>query len=134
MITSSKVLIGVIWMYILLVLMLNWYEGAAMQRGVDITDLTSYSATTSTLDSGGNVVTTIWQSILDSPVGGVIDWVNKYLLFDYAFFRDLNATPDASGQYPFNDFVIFRWMLVAIGIALIVQFAMSSKSALPFLK
>jgi len=134
MITSSKVLIGIIWMYVLFTLLLNFYEGATMTRGTDITDLTTYSTTTTSLDTSGNVMATMWQSILDSPVGGAINWINKYLLFDYSFFRDLNAAPDSSGTYPFNDFVIFRWLLIAIGIALIVQFALSSKNALPFFK
>jgi hypothetical protein len=134
MITSSKVLIGIFWLYVLLALMLNFYEGAAMQRDTDITDMAGYSSTTSTLDTGGNIATTIWQSVLDSPVGTVISWVNKYFLFDYLFFRDLNAVPDSDGQYPYNDFVLLRWLLVAIGIVLIIQIAISSKSALPFMK
>jgi hypothetical protein len=107
---------------------LNIYEANAMTEGTDVTDLAVYNATTTSVDTGGNVLVSLWNGIVDNPIiSGGIDWVNKYMLFDYAFFRDLNSSPDSRGEYPFNDFVILRWLLVAIGITFIFQIVLSLK-------
>ena len=128
MITSSKVLIGIIWLYILFTLVLNIYEANAMTANTDVTELAVYDTTSTSLDTGGNLLIGVWNGIVDNPIiSGGIDWINKYLLFDYAFFRDLNSSPDSRGEYPYNDFVILRWLLVGIGIAFIFQIVLSLK-------
>ena len=137
MITSSKVLIGMITFFLLATLMLNWYEGNAMTDNTNILSDSEYETTTTNPDTSGDVIMTMVQGVLDFG-SGIIEFVNKYFLFDYICFRDLNATPYTNAQgdteYPYNDFVILRWMLVAIGIVILIQLALSAKSLLPWFK
>lgn len=137
MITSSKVLMGLIILFILSTVLLNMYQSIAMTTNTSVFEMITANTeniTGTNPDTTGKINVAIMSSVL-STTKSIGDWINKYFLFDYAFFRDLHSTPNpVTGEYPFNDWVILRWMLVAIGAVVLLQLVISLVSLLPWFR
>jgi hypothetical protein len=99
--------------YVLAIVVCNVIEGAQMTTGVstDLTYMTQYSQTKST-DTAGNIADfwTVGTSALST--------FGKIITFDYTIFKDYDP---GTGTSTANDFAIFRYMLIAIGIVLVFE-------------
>jgi hypothetical protein len=108
---STKLFIGIIMFYIIAQVLCNIVDGNAMVTAANVADtgdLANSSVTTST-DSSGTPATYV------SMAGSFFTTVGKVIFFDYTIFRNLDGTA--------NDFVILRYLLIAIGIVIIVETA-----------
>ena len=110
---SSRLWIGMITFYILAIVVCNVVEGAQMTQGIssDLSYMTQYSQTKST-DTAGNVAD-FWT------VGAnTLNTFGKIVTFDYTMFKDYDP---GTGTSAANDFAIFRYLLIAIGIVMVVE-------------
>ena len=110
---SSRLWIGMITFYVLAIVVCNVIEGAQMTQGIssDLSYMTQYSQTKST-DTAGNVAD-FWT------VGAnTLDTFGKIVTFDYTMFKDYDP---GTGTSTANDFAIFRYLLIAIGIVMVVE-------------
>jgi hypothetical protein len=110
---SSRLWIGMITFYVLAILVCNVIEGAQMTQGIssDLSYMTQYSQTKST-DTAGNVAD-FWT------VGAnTLSTFGKIVTFDYTMFKDYDP---GTGTSTANDFAIFRYLLIAIGIVMVVE-------------
>lgn len=114
--TSSKFLIGVIWIFLFAQLICNFYEGQTMYNNVTMEAFTQYDTTTQT-DTLGTAIRA--PSIVDE----VITALGRIFLFDYSIFKNIDVDPDANGDYPDNGFVFIRYLLIAIGAVMWLQLA-----------
>ncbi len=99
--------------YVLAIVVCNVIEGAQMTQGVntDMTAMVQHSQTKST-DTAGNVAD-FWT------VGAnMLSTFGKVVTFDYTMFYDYDA---GTGTSTANDFSIFRYLLIAIGIVMVVE-------------
>jgi len=102
-----------IFFYVLAIVVCNVIEGAQMTQGIssDLSYMTQYSQTKST-DTAGNVAD-FWT------VGAnTLSTFGKIVTFDYTMFKDYDP---ATGTSTANDFSIFRYLLIAIGIVMVVE-------------
>jgi hypothetical protein len=57
-----------------------------------------------------------------SDVGNGWAWLSKITTFDYSMFKDANQPIDpVTGQYPDNDWVILRYVLMILGFVCVVD-------------
>ena len=102
--------------YVLAIVVCNVIEGAQMATGIstDITPMSQYSQTKST-DTAGNVADfwTVGASTLGT--------IGKIVTFDYTIFKDIHDIDPATGLPRANDFAIFRYLLIGIGIVMIIE-------------
>jgi hypothetical protein len=106
--------------YILAIIGCNVIEGQAMVHSID-TDMTAgtqYNTVQSTDALGG--VTTFWT--MGASTLGVI---GKVVTFDYTIFKDVDRVTGATVA---NDFAIFRYLLIAIGIVLVIEIIIMLRS------
>ena len=84
-----------------------------MVQGVntDMTYMSQYSQTKST-DTAGNTAD-FWN--IGANTLGVI---GKVVTFDYSLFYDVDTV---TGVKTANDFTIFRYILIAIGIVMVIE-------------
>lgn len=89
----------------------NFVDGNDMVTSANVADLGSMasSTTTTSVDTTGTPATYVAMGT------GFFEKVNKLAFFDYTIFRNLDGTA--------NDFVIFRYFLIAIGLITIVMAA-----------
>ena len=109
---STKLWIGLITFYILAQLICNFVENEAMitQANTDnITSFISYSQTTSVDSATGNTVT--WFDKM-------WDFISEVVFFDYTIFKNVDPV---TGVATDNNWVIFRYLLIAIGIVVIIE-------------
>jgi len=110
---SSRLWIGMLMFYVFAIVICNVIEGAQMTQGVstDMTSMTQYSQTKST-DTAGNVAD-FW-----TMGANTLSTFGKIVTFDYTMFKDYDP---ATGTTTANDFAIFRYLLIAIGVVMIVE-------------
>lgn len=97
--------------YVLAQVICNFIDGTAMYTSANVADLsnaTESSITTST-DSSGTPAQFI------SMGTGFFSTIGKIVFFDYTIFRNTDGTA--------NDWVILRYLLICIGIAIMVEMA-----------
>lgn len=113
---SSRLWIGMLMFYVLAIVICNVIEGAQMTTGVntDMTSMVQHSQTKST-DTAGNVADfwTVGASTLST--------IGKVITFDYTMFKDVNNLDPVTGLPMANDFAIFRYLLIAIGVVMVVE-------------
>lgn len=98
-------------LFILAQFVCNFVEDESMYTSAmaeDIQGMTAYDETTSVTDIGNTV----------SWFDKAWDFVSKLVFFDYTIFKHYDPE---TGVITANNFVIFRWMLMAIGIVLIIE-------------
>ena len=110
---SSRLWIGMLMFYVLAIVICNVIEGAQMTQGIstDMTSMTQYSQTKST-DTAGNVAD-FWTMGTNT-----LSVIGKIVTFDYTMFKNYDP---ATGTTTANDFVIFRYLLIAIGAVMVVE-------------
>ena len=111
---SSRLWIGMLMFYVFAIVICNVIEGAQMTQGVstDMTSMTQYSQTKST-DTAGNVAD-FWTMGTNT-----LSTIGKVVTFDYTMFKNYDP---ATGTTTANDFAIFRYLLIAIGAVMIIEF------------
>jgi hypothetical protein len=113
---SSRLWIGMLMFYILAIVICNVIEGAQMTTGIstDLDYMTAHDTTKST-DTAGNLANFI---TLGPDALGTF---GKVIFFDYSMFKDMNNLDPVTGKPMANDFAIFRYLLIAIGVIMIVE-------------
>jgi len=116
---SSRLWIGMLMFYVLAIVICNVIEGAQMTTTIssDLDYMTAHDTTTST-DSNSNKANFV---TLGPDVLGTF---GKIIFFDYTMFKDVNNLDPVTGKPMANDFVIFRYLLIAIGVIMIVELAL----------
>jgi hypothetical protein len=84
----------------------------------DLQDMTQYEVQSSP-DALGVISETIRTGI-NGVISGVL-WVKKIASFDYTMFKDVNHLDPVTGEPMDNDWVIMRYLLMLMGLALIVD-------------
>jgi hypothetical protein len=102
--------------YILAIVICNVIEGAQMTATIstELDTVTAHDNTKST-DSVGNVADFI------SLGPSALATVGKIIFFDYTMFKDINNIDPVTGKPMANDFAIFRYLLIAIGVVMIIE-------------
>ena len=113
---SSRLWIGMLMFYVFAIVICNVIEGAQMTQGVstEMTSMTQYSQTKST-DTAGNVAD-FW-----TMGANTLATFGKIVTFDYTMFKNIHDIDPATGRPRANDFAIFRYLLIAIGVVMIVE-------------
>ena len=106
---STKLWIGIIMFYIIAQVLCNIVDGLAMMTSTDDLAGLSSSSITQSQDTTGTPATYV------SMAGGFFSSLGKIIFFDYTIFRNLDGTP--------NDFVLIRYLLMAIGIVILIESA-----------
>ena len=119
---SSRLWIGMLMFYILAIVICNVVEGASMTSTIstDLDYMTAHDKTTST-DSNSNKANFVTMG------PNVLITFGKIIFFDYTMFKDVNNLDPVTGEPMANDFAIFRYLLIAIGIIMIVELAIVLK-------
>jgi hypothetical protein len=117
---ATRLLIGMITFYILATLICNVGEGQAMAHSID-TDMEGGLGhnTVQSTDALG-ATTTFWTATTNTLA---LIW--KVVWFDYSVFKDVDP---ATGDPVANDWAIVRYMLIAIGIAIVIDFIVVLRS------
>ena len=117
---ATRLLIGMITFYILATLICNVGEGQAMAHSIN-TDMEAGLGhnTVQSTDALG-ATTTFWT--MGANTLGLI-W--KVVAFDYSLFKDVDPV---TGTATANDWAILRYMLIAIGIAIVIDFIVVLRS------
>jgi hypothetical protein len=118
---SSRLWIGMIFFYVLAIVVCNVIEGAQMTTGIstDMTSMTQYSQTKST-DTVGNIAD-FWT------VGAnTLATIGKVVTFDYTMFKDYDP---GTGTSTANDFAIFRYLLIGIGFVMILEIILAIRGS-----
>jgi hypothetical protein len=118
---SSRLWIGMITFYVLAIVVCNVIEGAQMTQGIntDMTSMTQYSQTKST-DTVGNI-SDFW-----TPGVNALATIGKVITFDYTIFKDYDP---GTGTSTANDFVIFRYLLIAIGFVMVLEIILAIRGS-----
>jgi hypothetical protein len=113
---SSRLWIGMITFYVLAIVVCNVIEGAQMTSTIstDLGYMTEHKQTSS-IDTAGNAAD-FWTVSVN-----MLNTFRKVIFFDYTMFKDVNNLNPATGEPMANDFAIFRYMLIAIGIVMVVE-------------
>ena len=119
---SSRLWIGMLMFYVLAIVICNVIEGAQMTSGIsaDMTPMTQYSQTKST-DTAGNAAD-FW-----TPGVSTLSTIGKIITFDYTMFKDYDP---ATGTTTANDFVIFRYLLIAIGVVMVFELILTLRQVI----
>lgn len=106
---STKLWIGTIMFYVIAQVLCGIVDGSAMiTDSSDLSGLAS-SSITSSQDTTGTPATYVTMT------GSFFSSLGKIVFFDYTIFRN----PDGTA----NDFVIIRYLLIAIGIVILIESA-----------
>lgn len=108
---STKILIGLLMFYVLAQVICNFIDGSAMYSSTNVADLNSAteSSVTTSSDSSGTPAQYISMGM------GFFTTIGKIAFFDYTIFRNTDGTA--------NDWVILRYLLICMGIAILVEMA-----------
>lgn len=111
---STRLFIGMITFYILAQVMCNVMDGNPMVQGVstDMTAGTQYSQVTSE-DSNQNTAN-FW-----TMGASTLSTIGKIVVFDYSMFYEVDPV---TGVKTANDWSLIRYLLIAIGIVMIIEF------------
>ena len=117
---SPKLLIGLIWIFILIQIFCNWFEADDMYTGMNIsaTENTTQYYITESVDTTGTPASFI------SVAKGIWDFCGKLFLFDYSIFKDVNP---ATGVETANWLSVFRYLLIAIGAVMWIDLAITGR-------
>lgn len=117
---STRLWIGIITFYILAQIICNFVEGNNMVTDANIIEAQENLAHqhTTTVDTEGTS---------DSFISKAKDFITKIVFFDYSMFYDIDP---ASGEKTANNFVIIRYLLIAIGIVILVEASITFKKAI----
>lgn len=111
---STKLLIGTLMFFIVAQVLCNIVDGSAMYANTSaINDNMTQSSLTQSSDSSGTPATYV------SMGQGFFSMFNKVVFWDFTIFRNTDGTP--------NDFVIIRYLLICIGIALLIELAVTMR-------
>lgn len=106
---SAKLWIGTIMFYIIAQVLCNVVDGSAMiTNSTDLSGMTGSSVTQSQDTTGTPATYMSMGSNFFSSLG-------KIIFFDYTVFRNVDGTA--------NDFVIIRYLLIAIGVVILIESA-----------
>lgn len=120
---SPRLLIMLLWLFIGAQVICNWFENDDMYAGTNIAateNVTNYYISSSTDTSG--VVT----SFVDFG-REVAAFCGKLFLFDYSLFYNVDST---TGAKTANDISILRYLLIAIGIVMWIDLALTGRRML----
>lgn len=97
-------------------LICNGIDGNPMFTDSNVIDLGSSmsSSTTTSTDTSGTPATYVAMG------NSFFDKVNKLAFFDYTIFRNIDGTA--------NDFIIFRYMLIVVGLVMLITAAIAFRS------
>lgn len=97
-------------------LLCNFVDGSNMLTDANVADIGSMStsSTTTSVDTTGTPATYVAMGT------DFFETINKLVFFDYTLFRDLDGTA--------NDFIIFRYLLIAIGLVVLISAAIVFRS------
>ncbi len=117
---SPKLLIALIWAYVLTQIFCNWFEDNSMYAGMNIsaTDNTNQQYITSSVDVSGTPASFV------SVTNMIWTFCGKLFLFDYSIFYDydiVTATKTA------NFLSIARYLLAAIGAVMWIDLAITTR-------
>jgi hypothetical protein len=117
---SPKLLIALIWIFILTQLFCNWFEDDTMYTGTNIsaTDNTTQHYLTSSTDTTGTPASFV------SVTSAIWTFCSKLFLFDYSIFYDydpVTATKTA------NFLALLQYLLIAIGVVMWVDLAITTR-------
>jgi hypothetical protein len=108
---SSKILIGMLMFYVICQVVCNFVGGNAMVTAANVADINNASSTsvTTSSDTSGTPAqyVTMGQSFFAA--------IGKIAFFDYTVFRNTDGTA--------NEWVIIRYLLICIGIAILIEIA-----------
>jgi hypothetical protein len=122
---SSRLWIGMITFYVLAIVICNVMEGAQMTATVntDLGFMTEHKQT-ATVDAVGNTAD-FWTVSTN-----MLNTFRKVIFFDYSMFYDINNLDPVTGKPMANDFAIFRYMLIAIGIVMVVEVVIAIRGSI----
>lgn len=108
---SSKILIGMLMFYVICQVVCNFVDGNAMVTAANVADLNDASATsvTTSTDTSGTPAQYVTMA------GSFFTTIGKIAFFDYTVFRNTDGTA--------NEWVIVRYLLICIGIAILIEVA-----------
>lgn len=97
--------------YVICQMVCNFVDGSAMVTSANVADLNNASSSTITqsTDSSGTPAQYV------SMTTGFFGSITKIIFFDYTVFRNTDGTA--------NDWVILRYLLICIGIAILIEIA-----------
>ena len=135
---STRLFIGVITFYVLAQVICNFVEGNNYLTNANVAEIKTMTNTTLTSSASTTGTSTNFVDIGNTAIGTV----KKLLFFDYSIFKDVDySTTEAActiigGQWDSsisacktdNDFVILKYMFIAIGIVMFVELAIVFKS------
>ena len=108
---SSKILIGMLMFYVICQVVCNFIDGNAMVTAANVADLNNTSSTsvTTSTDTSGTPAQYVTMA------GSFFTTIGKIAFFDYTVFRNTDGTA--------NEWVIIRYLLICIGIAILIEIA-----------
>lgn len=107
---STKILIGMLMFYVICQIVCNFIDGNAMAYNANmIADNASGTAITNSIDTSNTPAQYVTMS------GSFFTTIGKIAFFDYTVFRNTDGTA--------NEWVIIRYLLICIGIAILVEVA-----------
>ena len=117
---STRLFIGILTFYILAQVICNFMEGNNMVTNANIIEAQENleHQHTTTIDTGGTEGSFISKSVT---------FITKVVFFDYSMFYDIDPVTGAKTS---NGFVIIRYLLIAIGVVMLIELAITFRKAL----
>lgn len=97
-------------------LICNFVDGNAMFTSTNVADLSGSMSSSTTMSTDTSGTPAIYVSMGNT----FFEKLNKLVFFDYTVFRNIDGTA--------NDFVIFRYMLIVVGIVMLITAAIAFRS------
>lgn len=117
---STRLFIGLLTFYVLMQVVCNFYEGNSMVTNANIMEsqqMLNHQYTT-TVDTEGSEGSFISKSIT---------FITKVVFFDYSLFYDIDPV---TGEKTANNLVIFRYILLALGVVVLLELTITFRKAL----
>ncbi len=113
----AGIFIGIMWIWILVQGWGNIIEGQdtliTEDQAEEYTLLQEHTQSVTSTTGGTDVISLDWLWNAGQTIWTVF---SKVFLFDYTFFKDVENADPITGDVPANDFVILRYLLIAMGI------------------
>lgn len=109
---STKLFIGTLMFYIIAQILCNIVDGNDMITNSNTADIGGLSTSSVTMSSDTSNTPAQYVSM----GGSFFTTVGKLVFFDFSIFRNTDGTP--------NDWVVLRYLLMAIGLLLLVEAAL----------
>ncbi len=120
---NPRMLISFLFLFTISQLVCNMFEGNEMYANMNISsaDNATEFTTTTMGDSGGGT------STLVSAGNSIWHFMSKLLFFDYTIFYNVDSV---SGEKTANDFSIFRYLLICMGIVMWIDLALTLRKVI----